>query len=582
MADLKEVKVPDVGGESVEIIEVLVSEGDSIEAEDSLITVESDKASMDIPAPFAGTIDSIKVKVGDSISEGDLLAMVKAADDSADSAADKDDAEDNSSEETEEKDGSAEQEDKAKAEEDDKPQQSQSKSASGGSEKVIEVSVPDIGDASDVEIIEVLVSKGDSVAKEDGLITLETDKATMDVPCPEDGEIVEMLVSTGDKVSEGSVIAKLKVVSSEGEGDAADDDSTPSSEASQSEASQQDDSDDEHPKRDSRPTSEREPPVPDHPSQRNDRKQGLIHASPAVRRVAREFGVDLSQVKGSGPKNRILKEDVQEYVKYELSRPKAVAGAAGQTGGGGLQVIDRPAVDFSKFGEVEEVPLTRIQKISGPNLHRNWVTIPHVTQFDEADITELEAFRKAENEVAKKKELGFKITPLVFIMKACAKALQEFPVFNSSLSESGESLIMKKYIHIGIAVDTRNGLVVPVIRDVDKKGIYELSEELVEISGKARDGKLKAADMQGGCFSISSLGGIGGIAFTPIVNAPDVAILGVSKSEMKPKWNGKDFEPKLMLPLSLSYDHRVIDGALAARFTSYLSSVMGDIRKLIL
>ncbi len=446
--------------------------------------------------------------------------------------------------------------------------------------------VPDIGDEEDVEIIEILVSKGDSVSAEDGLITLETDKATMDVPCPEDGEIEEMLVNVGDKVSQGSVIAKLKVSGGADDSEAEEDDSAKEEKSeSGKESDKKSDDKDQDKGKDSgsstKPSSERQPPVPDHPSQRSDRKEGILHASPAVRRVAREFGVDLSQVKGSGPKDRILKEDVQDFVKYELSRPKAVAGATGQ-GGGGLQVIDPPKVDFSKFGEVEEVQLSRIQRKSGPNLHRNWVTIPHVTQFDEADITELENFRKSENEVAKKKDLGFKITPLVFILKACAKALREFPTFNSSLSESGESLYMKKYVHIGIAVDTPNGLVVPVIRDVDQKGIYELSEELVEISTKARDGKLKATDMQGGCFSISSLGGIGGTAFTPIVNAPDVAILGVSRNEMKPKWNGKEFEPRLTLPLSLSYDHRVIDGAEAARFTAYLSGVLGDIRKLVL
>ena len=427
-----------------------------------------------------------------------------------------------------------------------------------------------------------MVNKGDSVEKEDGLITLETDKATMDVPCPEDGEVEEMLVKVGDKVSQGSKIAKLKVTRSGGSSSSTKDESKSASKSEDKaeQAPSKSESDDkESAKSNSTPTSERQPPVPDHPTERKDGSP--IHASPAVRRVAREFGVDLSQVKGTGPKSRILKEDVQEYVKYELSRPKAVAGQTSQ-GGGGLQVIDGPKVDFSKFGEVEEVQLSRIQRKSGPNLHRNWVTIPHVTQFDEADITELERFRKSENEVAKKQDLGFKITPLVFIMKACAKALREFPNFNSSLSESGEALIMKKYVHIGIAVDTPNGLVVPVIRDVDKKGIYELSEELVDVSARARDGKLKAADMQGGCFSISSLGGIGGTAFTPIVNAPEVAILGVSRNEMKPKWNGKEFEPKLMLPLCLSYDHRVIDGADAARFTAYLSQVLGDIRKLVL
>ncbi len=321
--------------------------------------------------------------------------------------------------------------------------------------------------------------------------------------------------------------------------------------------------------------------MPHHPSAGAQPNTGAVHASPAVRRLAREFGVDLTQVKGTGRKGRILKEDVQAYVKYELSRPKATA-ATSVGGGSGLQVIDAPKVDFSKFGEVEEVPLTRIQKISGPNLHRNWVTIPHVTQFDEADITEMEAFRKQQNELAAKQKLNVKITPLVFMMKAVAKTLQQFPVFNSSLSPDGESLIRKKYFHIGVAVDTPNGLVVPVVRDVDKKGIIELSRELTEISIKARDGKLKAADMQGSCFTISSLGGIGGTAFTPIVNYPDVAILGVSKSEIKPKWNGKEFEPRLMLPLSLSYDHRVIDGALAARFSVTLSGILSDIRTMIL
>lgn len=586
MADQIELKVPDVGGEEVEVIEILVSEGDTVEQEDGIVTVESDKASMDIPASSGGKITELKVKVGDTISEGDVLAMIEAAggaDESDDS--DSEEAEDKSSDKADEEETADKAEEQEDKQEEDKDEDSEpEKKSSGGGSKVIDVEVPDIGDEEDVEIIEILVSKGDSVSAEDGLITLETDKATMDVPCPEDGEIEEMLVKVGDKVSQGSVIAKLKVSGGADDSETEEKDSA-KEDKSESNKDSGKESEDKDQKKDSgssvKPSSERQPPVPDHPSQRSDRKEGILHASPAVRRVAREFGVDLSQVKGSGPKDRILKEDVQEFVKYELSRPKAVAGATGQ-GGGGLQVIDPPKVDFSKFGEVEEVQLSRIQRKSGPNLHRNWVTIPHVTQFDEADITELENFRKSENEVAKKKDLGFKITPLVFILKACAKALREFPTFNSSLSESGESLYMKKYVNIGVAVDTPNGLVVPVIRDVDQKGIYELSEELVEISTKARDGKLKATDMQGGCFSISSLGGIGGTAFTPIVNAPDVAILGVSRNEMKPKWNGKEFEPRLTLPLSLSYDHRVIDGAEAARFTAYLSGVLGDIRKLVL
>jgi pyruvate dehydrogenase E2 component (dihydrolipoamide acetyltransferase) len=388
----------------------------------------------------------------------------------------------------------------------------------------------------------------------------------MDVPSSHAGTVKEVFVSVGGKVKQGSIVIKLETSSgSPIEAPAP----APEKEV-------------EAPKAKPAPAPVKAAPVPHHPQAGKMASSGSIYTSPSIRRIGREFGVDLTLVKGTGRKGRILKEDVQSYVKYELSRPKANAGSSVAAGEGGLQVVSAKAIDFSKFGEIETKALTRIQKISGPFLHRNWVTIPHVTQFDEADITNVEAFRKEQNVICEKKKLGFKITPLVFILKAVADALREFPTFNSSLSEDGESLILKKYIHIGVAVDTPNGLVVPVVRDVDQKGIHQLSRELLEISMKARDGKLKATDMQGGCFTISSLGGIGGTAFTPIVNAPEVAILGVSKSEMKPKWNGKDFEPKLMLPLSMSYDHRVIDGALAARFTVHLASVMSDIRQLIL
>lgn len=602
MADAKEVLVPDVGGDEVEVIEVLVSKGDSIEAEESLITVESDKASMDIPAPFGGTVDDIKVKVGDKIKEGDLLALIAesgGSDASDDSSDDSDDADSDAKDaDADTKDSESDDHDDEKS--DDKSKESSSeaeskpKKSSGGGSKVIDVEVPDIGEDGEVEVIEVLVKAGDEIGAEDGLITLETDKATMDVPCPEAGTVKEVLVKEGDKVKQGSLVIKLQVAGAgdsadaeDAEEDKASDDSSDKDSVSKSgsgASTSSDKQDSDQPESDQQETSSsrsRKPPVPDHPLGRKNQSEGIPHASPAVRRLAREFGVDLSKVQGSGPKDRIVKEDVQQFVKYELSRPKA--SAAPSTGGeGGLQVIAQPKVDFAKFGEVEKVPLTRIQKISGPNLHRNWVTIPHVTQFDEADITELENFRKAENEYQARLKTGMKFTPLVFIMKACAQALLEYPVFNSSLHEDGEHLIMKKYVHIGIAVDTPNGLVVPVVRDVDKKGIKQLSEELGEISAKARDGKLKATDMQGGCFSISSLGGIGGTAFTPIVNAPDVAILGVSKSEMKPVWNGKEFVPRLKLPLSLSYDHRVIDGAVAARFTTYLNQALSDIRKLLL
>ncbi|WP_100643111.1 dihydrolipoyllysine-residue acetyltransferase [Alteromonas facilis] len=535
------VTVPDIGGATdVEIIDVLVKEGDEIAEEDGLITLETDKATMDVPAPQAGVVTSLKVKVGDKVSEGSVvLDMTTKASGVTESAVLSEPA------------GPA----------------AQSTAPSPAGSSVIEVTVPDIGGATDVDVIDVLVKEGDTVAEEDGLITLETDKATMDVPAPQAGTIQSLKVAVGDKVSQGTLVLMLEVSAAAA---TAQTTSVPQSEAPKTEVNEV------------AASAPKPPPVPHHPSAGEKPKSGKVHASPSVRRMAREFGVDLTQVNGTGAKSRILKEDVQSYVKYELSRPKLTPGANVTSGGGGLQVLAPPKVDFSKFGDVEEVPLTRIQKLSGPNLHRNWVTIPHVTQFEEADITDLEAFRKEQNAIAEKRKLGVKITPLVFMMKACADALKTYPVFNTSLSESGDSLIQKKYYHIGIAVDTPGGLVVPVVRDVDKKGILELSRELTEISIKARDGKLKAADMQGSCFTISSLGGIGGTAFTPIVNAPDVAILGVSKSEMKPKWNGKEFEPRLMLPLSLSYDHRVIDGAVAARFAVHLSNVLGDLRQILL
>ncbi|MAP22009.1 MAG: pyruvate dehydrogenase complex dihydrolipoyllysine-residue acetyltransferase [Alteromonadaceae bacterium] len=537
-----EVTVPDIGDAAdVDVIEILVSVGDEVQAEDGLITLETDKATMDVPCPQAGKVVELKVKEGDKVSEGSLVLLLEVG-------------------------GAAEASAPAAEAAPATAAAPAAEASAPAADEEIEVTVPDIGDASDVDVIEVLVSEGDTVAIEDGLITLETDKATMDVPSPKAGVVTKLLVNTGDKVSKGSKVCILKVQGA----------AKPAAPAPQPAASAPAPA-----AKAPEPGKPKPPPVPHHPSAGNKPKTGKVHASPSVRRLAREFGVDLAEVSGSGPKNRILKEDIQSYVKYELSRPKATPGAVA-SGNGGLQVLAQPKVDFSKFGEIEEKPLTRIQKISGPNLHRNWVTIPHVTQFEEADITDLEAFRKEQNAIAEKRKLGVKITPLVFMMKAAADALRAYPIFNTSLGESGETLIQKKYIHIGIAVDTPGGLVVPVVRDVDKKGIYELSEELMEISKKARDGKLKAADMQGSCFTISSLGGIGGTGFTPIVNAPDVAILGVSKSDIKPKWNGKEFEPRLTVPLSLSYDHRVIDGAVAARFAVHLKNVLEDLRQLIL
>ncbi|PKG79536.1 pyruvate dehydrogenase complex dihydrolipoyllysine-residue acetyltransferase [Shewanella sp. Actino-trap-3] len=547
-SEVIEVKVPDIGGDTdVSIIEVLVAVGDSIDVDTGLITLETDKATMDVPSPKAGVVKELNVALGDKVSEGSLVIMLEVAGSAPVAAA------------------PVESAPQAAA---PVAQAAQAPAAQAATTtQVQEIHVPDIGDASDVDIIEVLVSIGDDITLDQGLITLETDKATMEVPAPFAGKLVSLTVKVGDKVSQGSLIATIETTSTAPVAQAAPVQAEPAPAAPAPTIAA------------SRPST---PPVPYHPSAAKPTSTGVAHASPAVRRLAREFGVDLSQVSGTGRKARILKEDVQAFVKYELSRPKASAVTAVAGGAGSLNVIAAPKVDFSKFGEVEEVPLSRIQKLSGPNLHRNWVTIPHVTQFDEADITEMEAFRKQQNELAAKKKADYKITPLVFMMKAVAKALAEFPVFNSSLSSDGESLIQKKYFHIGVAVDTPNGLMVPVVRDVDKKGIVELSRELTDISIRARDGKLKSADMQGSCFTISSLGGIGGTAFTPIVNYPDVAILGVSKSEIKPKWNGKEFQPKLMLPLSLSYDHRVIDGAMAARFSVTLSAILSDIRTLIL
>ncbi|EGR2783868.1 MULTISPECIES: pyruvate dehydrogenase complex dihydrolipoyllysine-residue acetyltransferase [Vibrio] len=528
-AELKEVHVPDIGGDEVEVTEIMVAIGDSIEEEQSLITVEGDKASMEVPAPFAGTLKEIKVAAGDKVSTGSLIMVFEVAGSGAPAAA---------------------------------PAAVEAPAAAAPvTSAAKEVNVPDIG-GDEVEVTEIMVAVGDTVEEEQSLITVEGDKASMEVPAPFAGTVKEIKIAAGDKVSTGSLIMVFEVA-----GAAPAPVAAPAQAAAPAAA-----------------TPKAEAPAAAAPAATGDFKENdeYAHASPVVRRLAREFGVNLSKVKGSGRKSRILKEDVQNYVKEALKRLESGAAASGKGDGAALGLLPWPKVDFSKFGETEVQPLSRIKKISGANLHRNWVMIPHVTQWDNADITALEAFRKEQNAIEAKKDTGMKITPLVFIMKAAAKALEAFPAFNSSLSEDGESLILKKYVNIGIAVDTPNGLVVPVFKDVNKKGIYELSEELMAVSKKARAGKLTAADMQGGCFTISSLGGIGGTAFTPIVNAPEVGILGVSKSEMKPVWNGKEFEPRLQLPLSLSYDHRVIDGAEGARFITYLNSCLSDIRRLVL
>ncbi|MFY8283849.1 pyruvate dehydrogenase complex dihydrolipoyllysine-residue acetyltransferase [Pseudoalteromonas sp. SSMSWG5] len=536
----QEVNVPDIGDDEVEVTEIMVAVGDTVEEEQSLLSVEGDKASMEVPAPFAGTVKEIKIATGDKVKTGSLIFVFETASSGSEAPA----AESTQAESTQAESASAE--------------------AAPATSGTKEVNVPDIG-GDEVEVTEVMVAVGDKVEEDQSILNVEGDKASMEVPAPFAGTVKEIKVAAGDKVSTGSLIFVFEVA---GSAPAAAEPAPAKAEAAPAAKA---------------PAAEKPASAPASNEGFADNK-AYAHASPVVRRLAREFGINLANVKGTGRKNRVVKEDVQNYVKDLVKKVESgqLSAGKGNAGGSELGLIPWPKVDFAKFGEIEEKKLSRIQKLSGANLHRNWVQIPHVTQFDEADITSLEAFRKEQNALAEKKKLGVKITPLVFVMKAAAKALAEFPTFNSSLSEDGESLILKKYINIGVAVDTPNGLVVPVFKDVDKKGIIELSRELMEISAKARDGKLTSSDMQGGCFTISSLGGIGGTAFTPIVNAPEVAILGVSKSEMKPKWNGKEFEPKLMVPLSMSYDHRVIDGALAARFTVTLASYMSDIRQLVM
>ncbi|EGV2164745.1 pyruvate dehydrogenase complex dihydrolipoyllysine-residue acetyltransferase [Salmonella enterica] len=524
-AAAKEVHVPDIGGDEVEVTEVMVKVGDKVEAEQSLITVEGDKASMEVPAPFAGTVKEIKINTGDKVSTGSLIMVFDVAGEAGAAAP-------------------------AKAEAATTP------AATGKKD----VNVPDIG-GDEVEVTEVMVKVGDKVEAEQSLITVEGDKASMEVPAPFAGTVKEIKISIGDKVKTGSLIMVFEV---EGAAPAA----APAKQEAAAPA----------------PAAKAEKPAAAPAAKAEGKSEfaendAYVHATPLIRRLAREFGVNLAKVKGSGRKGRILREDVQAYVKEAIKRAEAAPAAAG---GGIPGMLPWPKVDFSKFGEVEEVELGRIQKISGANLSRNWVMIPHVTHFDKTDITDLEAFRKQQNAEAEKRKLDVKYTPVVFIMKAVAAALEQMPRFNSSLSEDGQRLTLKKYINIGVAVDTLNGLVVPVFKDVNKKSVTELSRELTTISKKARDGKLTAGEMQGGCFTISSIGGLGTTHFAPIVNAPEVAILGVSKSAMEPVWNGKEFVPRLMMPISLSFDHRVIDGADGARFITIINNMLSDIRRLVM
>jgi pyruvate dehydrogenase E2 component (dihydrolipoamide acetyltransferase) len=546
---MSQVVVPDIGDfKDVEVIEVLVKPGDAVAKEQSLITLESDKATMEIPSPEAGVVKELKVKMGDKVSKGTPILVLDAKEEAA------------------RKEPAPAKKEPPKAA---SPAAAPRAAKAGGAAQT--VAVPDIGDFKEVEVIEVLVKPGDAVAKEQSLITLESDKATMEIPSPDGGVVKELKVRVGDKVSKGSPILVLEA-SDFKETKKPEAPSVPQPVPAVVPAPV--------------PAAEAAPrPVPREPREEIKTKP---HASPSVRKFARELGVDLSRVQGSGPKARILHGDVQAFVKGALAGVAPRAAPADRGGAGGLpfNLPAWPEIDFAKFGPIETKPLSRIQKLSGPYLHRNWISIPHVTQFDEADITDLEAFRKAQTAETEKR--GFKLTMLAFMIKACVTALRQYPQFNASLDKSGESIIVKKYFHIGVAVDTPGGLVVPVVRDADRKGVFDLANELAEISQLARDSKLKPGDMQGGTFSISSLGGIGGTFFTPIINAPEVAILGVSRAAVRPVYSGKHekgediFKARLILPLALSYDHRVIDGATAARFTTFLVSVLSDIRKLIL
>ncbi len=543
MANLETILLPDIGDfAEVEIIEILVAPGERIEPEQSLLTLESDKATMEIPAPRGGVIQDLLVKVGDKIAAGSPLLTLAT-------------------------EGAAVPPPSAPPPAGPTAAPTQgAAAAAGGVGETISVLLPDIGDYTEVPVIEILVAPGERVEQDQSLLTLESDKATMEVPSPQAGVVEGIAVQLGDKLSQGDLILTLRADSGGAAPAAAP---VPAAAVQPAPATSQ---------RALGEAERRQAPV----ALRSDDLAAIggvgrkAHASPTVRRLARELGVDLTLVKGSGSKDRVLREDIQGYVKRTLAQG-AAAPAAGALS---FALPAATAVDFSKFGPVEVKELSRIQKLSGRHLHRCWLSIPHITQFDETDITELEAFRKAQKDAAE--AAGVKLTFLPFLLKAVATALNRMPTVKSSLTPDGDALVMKHYTHIGVAVDTPNGLVVPVVRDVDKKGIYDLARNLMDFSKKARDGKLLPGDMQGGCFTISSLGGIGGTAFTPIVNAPEVAILGVSRSDRKPVWNGKEFTPRLMLPLSLSYDHRVIDGAAGARFITLLGRLLGDIRTLLL
>lgn len=540
MSNEIEVKIPDIGGATqVDVIEIMVQVGEQIEVDTPLITLESDKASMEIPSPVAGKITKLKMKVGDKVSEGDVILLATVE----------------SKSQTEKESAPRAPQNETPNKEMDKPQIVQEKK----SESVKEIKIPDIGGATQVDVIEIMVHVGDQIEVDTPLITLESDKASMDIPSPVAGKITKLSVKVGDKVSEGDVIL-LATVENDSEGEKPEPTPSESVQVSASESLKSAAEDHKQEDVSSKPISAS-----------TVESTRILAAGPAVRRMARELGVNLSEVAGTGRKERITKEDVQAFVKARLSE---------QPSSSSLGMPSNPVIDFSQFGEIETKPLNKIKRLTGVNVHRSWITIPHVTQFDSADITDVEAFRKSEAENAKEK--GYKLTLLAFVCAVVSKALKAFPQFNASLDATGANLVYKKYCNIGIAVETPNGLVVPVIKNVDRLSVADIATEMTRLSSKARDKGLMPADMAGGCFTISSLGGIGGTSFTPIVNSPEVAILGLSRSEIKPVYENGTFQPRLMLPLSLSYDHRVIDGAEAARFTRFICDCLSDIRRILL
>lgn len=540
--------VPDLGGaENVEVIELLVSDGEQIEVEQALFVLETDKATMEVPASVSGTLISLNIKVGDKVNEGDEIGEIEAGAAESESVA----SEESSTETSNDKEETQQQ-----AQQQTKQQEEPVTASASAEPTSMTIEIPDLGGSEGVDVIEVCVKEGEEVDAEQSIIVLETDKATMEVPAGFSGKVEKLLIAVGDKVSQGD--SMMVLLGTEGASDGSESKPEPQQE---SQPSSQQQSSQEQTKQLAKSA---EAVIP----------SGNVYAGPAVRMLARELGVDLTRVTGTGPKGRIQKEDLNEFVKQVMKNPQAASG-------GGLSVPAIKLPDFSKFGEIDVQPLNKIKIATAKNLSAAWLNAPQVTQFDEADITELEAFRKQTNE-ANSKSGGVKFSLVPFVLKAISKALAEFPQFGASLSEDGESLIFKKYCHIGVAVDTPKGLLVPSIRDIDQKTVTEIAQSINEKASQAREGKLGLNDMQGSCISLSSLGGIGGTAFTPIVNVPEVAILGLSKSELKPKWNGKEFEPRLMLPLSLSYDHRVIDGAEAARFSQRLVGLLEDIRHLVL